>query len=84
MTDRNATAPFALLSYVADIEQVEVVGVERKIQVHVDIAVEVAGDVENAIDLAVRVAIDVGACANQMRALVHRLNQQFVGAGIVE
>src|SRR5271170_4304211 len=50
----------------------------------VDIAIELPGDGEDARDLAVRIAVGVGTAADEVRAPLVRLNQEFIGAGIVE
>jgi hypothetical protein len=54
VADRDAAAIAVLLGLLADIEQVEIVGGRREVEMHVDIDVELARDLEDAVDLPVR------------------------------
>ncbi len=84
MADRDAPAPAAPLGLAADLVEIEHRGVEREVEVQVDVEVALLGEVEDAGDLAVAVAIDVGRAADEVGAEVEGLDQDGVAAGVVE
>ena len=62
---------------------VHVGGAVARIQMHVDIGVELAGEFEDPADLAVLVGIVVGRRADDPGTALQRLHQQFVRALVV-
>ena len=54
VADRDAPAISECLGLLADVKQVEIVWIGPEVEMHVDVDVELARDLENAIDLPVR------------------------------
>ncbi len=54
VADRDAAAVVVFLGLLADIKQVEIVRARAEVEMHVDVDVELARDLEDAVDLSVR------------------------------
>ena len=83
MADRDAAAELVFLGQLADQFDVHVVGRVAGIEMHVDVDVVFSREIEHAMDLPGVIRIEVGRGADHAGALVQRLHQQRVGAGIV-
>ena len=55
VADRDPPAIAEPLGQLADIDEVEVLGIGAEIEMHVDVDVELARHLEHAVDLAVRI-----------------------------
>ena len=82
--DRDAAAPAIFLGLAADIFDLHAVSGLGEIEMHVDLGIVFARDGEDAIDLAARVAVEIRRRADRARAAAQALDQQLVGAGIVD
>ncbi len=80
MADGDAAAQAVLLGQFADQMDVHVRRAVAGVEMHVDVGVVFAGQVENAVDLAAFVGVVVGGRADHPGAPLQRLDQQFVGA----
>ena len=68
----------------ADMIEVHAVGGRAEIEMHVDVDVVFARQLEDAVDLARRIGVDIGRAADHAAAAIERFDHQLVGAGIVE
>ena len=84
MADRDAPGPAAPLGLAAHLVEVERRGVEREVEVQVDVEVALLGEIEDTRDLTVTVAIDVGSTPDEIGAEVEGLDQDGVAPWIVE
>ena len=84
MADRDAAAPSMLLGLPADLVEMHPRRVEIEVEMEVDIEIEALRDREDARDLPVRIGVGIGTAADQVGAALAGLDQQFLGAGIVD
>ena len=83
MADGDAAAPFVFLGEIADQQRVEMLGRRAAVDMHVDVGIELARQLEDAMDLGGAVAVVAGRRSDDPRAVLQRLDHQLVGAGIV-
>ena len=79
--------PAAILEFLrapADVIEIHAIGRRAEIQMHVDVDVVVARQLEDAVDLAGRIAVGIGRAADHAAAAVERRDNELVGARIVE
>ncbi len=84
MADRDAAAIAEFFDLLANIKQIHTLGIERKIEMHVDVDVELTRNFENAVDLSMRVAVRVRCCANRGGTLLQGGEKQFLGPWVIE
>ena len=84
MPDRDPAAIAAFVGLAADILGLHPLGALAEIEMHVDVDVVGDGDLEDAVDLAARVAVDVGRGTQHAGAAAQALEQQRLGAGVVQ
>ena len=84
MADRDPPAPPVRVGLPADLVEMHPRRIEIEIEMEVDIEVEALGDREDARDLLVRLGVGIGTAADQVGAVLAGLDQQLLGARIVE
>ena len=82
MANRDAAAALVFLGQLADQIDVQVVRRVADVEMHVDVDVELAGDLEDTPDLAVLVLVVARRATDQLGAALEALDHQFLGAGI--
>ena len=84
MADTDPAAALEFLCAPAEVIEIHALGRRAEIQVHVDVDVVVARQLEDAVDPAGRIAVGIGRAADHAAAAVERRDHELVGAGIVE
>ena len=83
MPDRHPAAPAEFLGLAADIFDLHPLRGLRKVEMHVDLGVEIARDRKDPVDLAARVAVEIRNGADRSRTPAQAFDQEFLCAGIV-
>ena len=84
MADGDPAAPAVVLGLAADVPHLHPVGRVAHVEMHVDVHVPLAGDLEHPVDLPAGIDVAVRHGADDAGAAAQALDQQGVGAGVVE
>src|SRR6516164_10614098 len=84
MPDRHASAPAFGQASTTDFFNIHPRRIEIEIEMKVDIAVKPPCNCKDARDLSVWIDVGIGTAADEIGALLARLDQQFLGAWIVQ
>src|SRR5690606_5386950 len=80
----HPTASAAGGGLAADLDQIHARGVEVEIEMEIDIDIVAGRELENPRDLSIGIAVGIRAAADQVGALVQRLDEQRISARVVQ